>query len=91
MTVHQVVRDEGSVAAPSPSRPLRRTEAAVYVSTRFFPCSPKTLAKLCVVGGGPQYRKAGRVPLYETADLDRWAQAKLSPKVSSSSELRASA
>ena len=54
----------------------------------FFPCSPKTLAKLCVIGGGPQLSKAGRVPLYETADLDLWVQTKLSPKVSSSSELR---
>jgi hypothetical protein len=88
MTGPQVVRDEGRVAAPSPSRPLRRAEAAAYVTSRFFPCSPKTLAKLCVVGGGPQYRKAGRVPLYETADLDLWVQTKLSPKVSSSSELR---
>lgn len=85
MPGHQVVRDEGSVAVSSPSRPLRRAEAAAYVSERFFPCSPKTLAKLVVVGGGPQFRKAGKWPIYEKPDLDHWAQSKLSPKVSSSS------
>ena len=35
-------------------RLLRRAEAARYVADRYFPCSPKTLAKLaCVSSNGP--------------------------------------
>ena len=68
-------------------RLLRRTEAATYVTGTYgIPCSPKTLAKLAVVGGGPAYRKAGPFPLYDTDDLNDWAQSKLGPKVRSTSE-----
>lgn len=60
------------------SRYLRRVDAAQYVrSTWGIPCSPKWLAKLAVVGGGPVFRKAGRFPLYQTADLDEWAEARI--------------
>jgi hypothetical protein len=69
-------------------RRLRRNEAAQYISDKHGqPCSPKTLAKLAVTGGGPAYRKAGRVPLYDPADLDQWAESRLSDLVHSTSEL----
>jgi hypothetical protein len=68
---------------------LRRVEAAAYVAANYLPCSPKTLAKLAVVGGGPKYRKAGPYPLYSPADLDEWARGKIGPPVRSSSEARA--
>ena len=90
-----VMRADGVAAAhdlsrPSTSRtPLLGKDAAKYVEdVHGQPCSPKTLAKLRVVGGGPAYRKAGKFPLYEPDDLDEWALAKLSPKVRSSSEFR---
>ncbi len=74
----------------SPSRPLRRDEAAAYITdTHGLPCSPKTLAKYASVGGGPAFRKGGRIPLYDRTDLDAWALAKMSPKVRSTSELAA--
>jgi len=67
----------------------RRTEAAAYVTTTYgIPCSPKTLAKVAVIGGGPPYRKVGRTPLYSAADLDVWAKGKMGPLVHSTSELR---
>jgi hypothetical protein len=67
--------------------PLRRTPAAEYVRTKWgIPCAPKTLAKLFSIGGGPLARLAGRIPLYDPADLDEWAASKLSRKVRSSSE-----
>ena len=70
------------------SRLLRRSEAANYVQNRWgYPLSPKTLAKLAVVGGGPKFRKASRFPLYEVAWLDEWVRSKLSLPVSSTSEL----
>lgn len=65
---------------------LRRTEAAQHIREVWgLPCQPKTLAKLAVVGGGPIYRKAGRFPLYLPADLDTWAEARISaPRLSTS-------
>ena len=66
---------------------LRRQAAAEYLRTRWgVPCSPKTLAKLACVGGGPVYRRFGRIPLYLIADLDAYAEAKISKPVQSTSE-----
>src|SRR5271168_1330219 len=61
-----------------PSRLLRRSEAARHVRDKWgYPCSPKTLAKYAVIGGGPRFRKAGRYPLYHPDDLDGWINGKL--------------
>jgi hypothetical protein len=69
-------------------RPLRRTEAADYIREQHgLPCSPRTLAKLACIGGGPAFRKGGRFPLYNMADLDEWASSKFGPLVRSTSEL----
>ncbi len=60
------------------TRYLRRADAAHYVRTTWgMPCSPKWLAKLAVVGGGPIFRKAGRFPLYAASDLDSWAETRI--------------
>jgi hypothetical protein len=68
---------------------LRRAEAAQYVTDNYFPCSPKTLAKLaCVSSRGPPFRLAGRIPLYPVSGLDEWAQSKIGPLVRSTSEVR---
>lgn len=57
---------------------LRRVEAASYVKDNWgIPCSPKWLAKLAVLGGGPVLRKAGRFPLYAPDDLDAWASSRI--------------
>ena len=53
---------------------------------RGIPTSEKTLAKLACIGGGPVYRLFGRIPLYLIADLDVYADAKLSKPVRSTSE-----
>lgn len=66
---------------------LRRRTAAEYLrANRGIPCSEKTLAKLACIGGGPVYRLFGRFPLYLIADLDAYAEAKLSKPVHSTSE-----
>lgn len=74
-------------------RLLRRTEAADYIQETFgIPCSPKTLAKLAVIGmEGPAFRRAGRWPLYSKSDLDEWASAKIGPLVRSTSQMREAA
>src|SRR5438094_212039 len=59
---------------------LRRSDAAAYITERYgFPCSRQWLAKLAVIGGGPVFRKAGRYPVYEPSELDRWAEARIGP------------
>ena len=69
---------------------LRRIEAATFVREKWaMPCSPKWLAKLAVVGGGPIYRKAGRYPIYLQSDLDAWAQSRIGAPQRSSSDLYA--
>ena len=84
-------QDTPATEAPKLKR-LRRTEAASYVTETWgIPCSPKTLAKYAVVGGGPLYRKAGRLPLYETAALDAWAQARIGAPQRSTSDAREAA
>jgi hypothetical protein len=66
----------------------RRGAAAEYIRCEWgIPCSPKTLAKLAVIGGGPEFRKAGRVPLYPEDALDDWARRKLGPRIRSTSEV----
>jgi hypothetical protein len=72
-----------------PVRRYRRQEAARYLAeVHGIPTSPKTLAKKAVIGGGPKFRKAGRIPLYEEQDLDSHAAEILSPPVRSTSELQ---
>ena len=62
------------------SKYLRRQEAARYITTKYgTPCAYKTLAKLASIGGGPIFRKAGRIPLYAPDDLDAWAEARIGP------------
>ncbi len=69
-------------------RLLRRKEAARYLTDmRGLPIAPQTLAKYAVVGGGPIFRKFGRFPLYDTADLDSWANSKLGPLQRSTSDM----
>ena len=70
------------------SRPLRRVEAAAYLLERHgIRRAPATLAKLAVIGGGPVFHRAGRVPLYSPADLDQFAASITSARVHSTSEL----
>ena len=67
---------------------LRRSDAATYITDRYgFPCSRQWLAKLAVIGGGPVFRKAGRYPVYEPSELDRWAEARIGPPQRSTSEV----
>jgi hypothetical protein len=77
------------IAGPAivPQRMLRRVEAAQYVrDTWGMPLSRQTLAKLATIGGGPPFRRVGRFPLYEVADLNAWALSRLGPKQRSTSD-----
>lgn len=65
---------------------LRPDLAAEYLQARYGFSSPKTLAKLRSIGGGPEFRKIGpQIVIYTKAALDKWARAKIgSPVVSTS-------
>jgi hypothetical protein len=78
---------EATVVAATRKRDMTRAETAQYITEHWFPCSPKTLAKLAVIGGGPAFRKAGRVPLYSEASVDGWAESRIGPLVRSTTEL----
>ncbi|MCK9202431.1 MAG: helix-turn-helix domain-containing protein [Gallionella sp.] len=67
------------------SKYLDRTEAAGYLTALGLRVSKNTLQKMVTTGGGPVYRRFGLRAVYLTADLDAWAQAKLSaPRCSTS-------
>jgi hypothetical protein len=66
---------------------LRRKAASEYLrQTHGVERAPSTLAKLAVIGGGPIFCRAGRVPLYSTEDLDAWAASLLSGPMRSTSD-----
>ena len=68
-------------------RYLRRRQAARYLNDDWgLPTAASTLAKKAVVGGGPAFHSAGRIPLYDRGELDRYAKAKLGNPRSSTSD-----
>jgi len=68
-------------------RRLRRSAASVYLLNHWgIARAPSTLAKLAVVGGGPRFESANRIPLYPEPELDEWARSILSPLKSSTSD-----
>ncbi|MEY9531158.1 hypothetical protein [Sinorhizobium fredii] len=66
---------------------LRRSEVPAYLLDKHgIPIALATLNKMATTGGGPAMRYAGRIPLYDVEDLDRWATDRLSRPVTSTSE-----
>lgn len=57
---------------------LDRAQAAEYLTARGLRVSKNTLQKWVTTGGGPVYRRFGLRAVYVRADLDSWAEAKLS-------------
>jgi hypothetical protein len=65
---------------------LSRGEAANYLNKKFKSGTRATLAKFATVGGGPKFRKFGRITLYTKEWLDDWAEARIGPPQSSTSD-----
>ena len=58
---------------------LTRGQAAEYCIKQGLPVSQKTLAKYVCVGGGPKFRKFGKMRVvYKITDLDEWIEQRLS-------------
>jgi len=70
-----------------PEQYKRRREAAEYIRERGIPISASTLAKYACLGGGPEMRYFGRIPLYEIAALDAWVAHRMSAPRRSTSDL----
>jgi hypothetical protein len=69
------------------SKLLRRNAASQYLEETWgVNRAPSTLAKYAVIGGGPTFRRAGRVPYYSKHDLDEWVLSKLTAPLRSTSE-----
>jgi hypothetical protein len=68
---------------------LRRCNCATTLTQAGYPISPRTLATMASRGGGPPYHKFGRAVVYRWSEALAWAEARLSPPMTSSSELDA--
>jgi hypothetical protein len=69
-----------------PETRLTRKAAAEALTAAGFPVSPTTLATKASRGGGPAFRRFGRVPLYRWGDCLDWAYSRLSCPMRSTSE-----
>lgn len=69
---------------------LRPPQAATFLQDNFGFGATRTLAKLRVRGGGPPFRKIGRLVVYDPNDLADWAGSKLSGPRRSTSDGRRS-
>lgn len=73
-------------------RLMRRSEAAAFIRETYgVSCCTGTLAKLAVIGGGPEYQKFGRFPLYSQSACRAWVKGRLSRRVTSTAELSSAA
>lgn len=70
----------------SPRALMNRAECAKLLSEAGFPTSRHTLASLASRGGGPPYRKYGRIVVYRWSDALNWAEARMGPFRNTASE-----
>ena len=67
---------------------LRRKLACEYLEMMFgITVAPSTLAKYACVGGGPDFQRINRTPLYPRESLDAWALKKLGPIINNTSQV----
>ena len=77
----------GTTSRHWPAR-MRRADASDYLFEEHgITLRPGTLAKLAVMGGGPRFRLDGRFPIYDRAELDVFAAARLGPLRQSTSDV----
>jgi hypothetical protein len=71
----------------NPDALLTRPKTGAGLREEGYPVADKTLATLASRGGGPPYRRFGSRVLYRWGDALDWARSRLSPPISSTSEL----
>lgn len=65
---------------------LRRKVTSAALAEKGYPVAEKTLASMVCRGGGPPFRKFGRIPLYQWCTSLAWAESRLAPPRRTSSE-----
>ena len=70
-----------------PDARLTRNAIAAALTEAGYPIRPATLATKASRGGGPPFRRFGKVPLYRWSDALAWAESRLTRPVSTTSEL----
>ncbi len=65
---------------------LTREEASAYLTALGLKITKTTLQKMATLGGGPAYSIFGSRAVYTPANLDAWAEAKLTAPRTSTSE-----
>jgi hypothetical protein len=73
--------------ASDPDILLTRRAVAAALTEAGYPTSAATLATKASRGGGPRFRRYGRRPLYRWIDAVSWAEARLGPTITCTSEL----
>ena len=68
---------------------LSRREASEYLRQKGIIRTPKTLAKYASTGGGPKYKKDGRLVKYQPPQLDIYAREQLTELMSSTADYKA--
>jgi hypothetical protein len=66
---------------------LRREAVGAALRAAGYPISDASLSTMASRGGGPRFRRFGRWPVYRWRDALAWAESRLSPPVTSTSEL----
>ena len=69
-----------------PNTLLTRKATAEALNAAGYPVRPATLATKASRGGGPPFRRWGRIPLYRWGDTLEWAQSRLGAPMRSTSE-----
>jgi hypothetical protein len=83
-----MVSDMSSIP-DNPDALLTRDKAAAALTERGYPTSPKSLATMATRGGGPSFHRFGPRVLYRWRDALTWAEKRLSPPMSNTSEAEA--
>ena len=68
---------------------LTRHAAAAFLSNLGYPIAPQTLARAACQGWGPGFVRWGRRPLYQPAELKRWAVTRVAVAANLQQEVRA--
>lgn len=58
-------------------RYLTRRQASAFLTERGYRLAPATLQALASRGGGPPYRRFGKLALYAQGDLEAWVLERL--------------
>jgi hypothetical protein len=72
-----------------PETRLSRAELAVALTQRGFHITKTTLASMATRGNGPPFQKFGKAVIYVWGPSLAWAESRLTPAVTSTSQLRA--